>query len=241
MSLEAQPLDDLKTAPDALPIPLEPAPSRDGFSVKTASLYFGSSSLGGSAESMERWQPGEEPSIVMPVALPDPDMKVTASLPAAAAGRAFQGRRERRERRPQGRSQFRQPARQDAGRAARPARREIARQIREVPRRSGLFRGPRRSRARPDRGGAGGDEPHLLRLLSDHGMRRGLPEQAPPLRLPVHLRLRQQSPMSCASPTCGTAPRRSPRRCSTASSGCRKWRNRRTTMPIGCTRPGSAK
>jgi spore germination cell wall hydrolase CwlJ-like protein len=80
MSLEAQPLDDLKAAPDAA-IALEPAPSHDGFNVKTASLFFGSTSLGGSIESMERWQPGEEPSIV---ALPDPDMKVLASLPSAA-------------------------------------------------------------------------------------------------------------------------------------------------------------
>ena len=84
MSLEAQPLDDLKISADASPIPLEPLPSRDGFSVKTASLFFGSSSLGGSAESIERWQPGEEPSIVMPDILPDPDMKVMASLPPAA-------------------------------------------------------------------------------------------------------------------------------------------------------------
>jgi spore germination cell wall hydrolase CwlJ-like protein len=82
MSLEAQPLDDLKLAPDA--IPLEPAPSRDGFSVKTASLFFGSSSLGGAAEGIEHWQPGEEPLIVMPGALPDPDMKAMASLPPAA-------------------------------------------------------------------------------------------------------------------------------------------------------------
>jgi spore germination cell wall hydrolase CwlJ-like protein len=77
LSLEAQPLDDLKEAPE---IAIEPAPSRDGFSVKTASLFFGSSSLGGSAGGIERWQPGEEPLIVLP-ALPDPDMKVMASLP----------------------------------------------------------------------------------------------------------------------------------------------------------------
>jgi spore germination cell wall hydrolase CwlJ-like protein len=81
LSLEAQPLEDLKTAPDALPV--EPAPPRDGFSVKTASLYFGTSSLGGTAEAIERWQPGEEPSIVMPGAHVDPDMKATASLPPA--------------------------------------------------------------------------------------------------------------------------------------------------------------
>ena len=83
MSLEAQPLDDLKAGPDAPTLPLEPAPSRDGFSVKTASLFFGSTSLGGSIESMERWRPGEEPLIVMPGALPDPDMKMMASLPSA--------------------------------------------------------------------------------------------------------------------------------------------------------------
>jgi spore germination cell wall hydrolase CwlJ-like protein len=83
MSLEAQPLDDLKVSPDAAAIALEPAPSPDDFSVKTASLFFGSSSLGASAEGMERWQPGEEPMVVMPGAA-DPDMKVMASLPAPA-------------------------------------------------------------------------------------------------------------------------------------------------------------
>jgi spore germination cell wall hydrolase CwlJ-like protein len=76
MSLEAQPLEDLKSAPDAAI-----APPRDSFSFKTSSLFFGSSSLG-SPENMERWQPGEEPMIVLPGALPDPDMKVMASLPA---------------------------------------------------------------------------------------------------------------------------------------------------------------
>jgi spore germination cell wall hydrolase CwlJ-like protein len=84
MSLEGQPLDDLKVAPDASAIAPVPAPPRDGFSVKTASLFFGSSSLGGPVESIERWRPGEEPLIVLPGALPDPDMKVMASLPPAA-------------------------------------------------------------------------------------------------------------------------------------------------------------
>ena len=56
---------------------------RDHFSFKTSSLFFGSSSLG-SAESMERWQPGEEPMIVLPGTLPDPDLKVMASLPTPA-------------------------------------------------------------------------------------------------------------------------------------------------------------
>ena len=83
MSLEAQPSDDLKVAPGTGSIALEPAPPRDGFSVKTASLFFGSSSIG-AAESMERWQPGEAPVIVMPGAVADPDMKVMAWLPPVA-------------------------------------------------------------------------------------------------------------------------------------------------------------
>ncbi|MCP3406099.1 cell wall hydrolase [Bradyrhizobium sp. CCGB01] len=65
-----QPLEALKQAT------LPAAPPRDPFRVKTSNLFFGSSSLGGSLESMESWQPGAEPLIVMP----DPDMKVTASL-----------------------------------------------------------------------------------------------------------------------------------------------------------------
>jgi spore germination cell wall hydrolase CwlJ-like protein len=83
MSLESQPLGDLKPAPDAGASVFDPAPTHDGFSVKTASLFFGSSALGASAESMERWQPGEEPLVVLPGA-PDPDLKVMASLPPVA-------------------------------------------------------------------------------------------------------------------------------------------------------------
>jgi len=74
MSLEAQPLDD-KAA-------LDPEPPRDVFAVKTSSLFFGTSSIG-AAEAMERWQPGEEPIIVMPGGVADPDLKVMVSLPSA--------------------------------------------------------------------------------------------------------------------------------------------------------------
>ncbi len=80
LSLEAHPLDDLKGAPQAAASGQAPSQD-DGFDVKTASLYFGSDSLGGSYENIQRWQPGEEPEIVSTDALPDPDMKVTASLP----------------------------------------------------------------------------------------------------------------------------------------------------------------
>ncbi|KRR26745.1 hydrolase [Bradyrhizobium lablabi] len=78
LSLESKPQEELKVAPK------EAKPPRDGFSVKTSSLFFGSSL--GSPESIERWQPGEEPVIVMPVTRPDPDMKVMASLPVDADG-----------------------------------------------------------------------------------------------------------------------------------------------------------
>ena len=80
LSLETRPQDDLKSVPDAPAA----APTRDGFSFKTSSLFFGTSL--GSPESIERWRPGEEPTIVAPAARPDPDMKVIASLPVDADG-----------------------------------------------------------------------------------------------------------------------------------------------------------
>jgi spore germination cell wall hydrolase CwlJ-like protein len=84
LSLEAQPLQDLKNPSDAEAVPFGNSPSRDGFSVKTASLFFGTNSLGAPLETIERWQPGEEPVVVVPGARTDPDMKVMASLPSAA-------------------------------------------------------------------------------------------------------------------------------------------------------------
>ncbi len=70
LSFAAQPLAALKQATIA-------APPRDPFSVKTSNLFFGSSSLGGNIESIESWQPGAEPLIVMP----DPDMKLASLSP----------------------------------------------------------------------------------------------------------------------------------------------------------------
>jgi spore germination cell wall hydrolase CwlJ-like protein len=52
--------------------------SYDGLDVKTANLYFGTSSLGVAAGSMQSWEPGEAPLIV----LPDPDLKPLAALPS---------------------------------------------------------------------------------------------------------------------------------------------------------------
>lgn len=89
MSLEPNPLDDrpldgLKSGGEAPPVALAAAPPRDAFSFKTSSLFFGSSL--GSPESMERWRPGEEPVVMMPGAVADPDMKIMASLPVDADG-----------------------------------------------------------------------------------------------------------------------------------------------------------
>ena len=58
---------------------VEAEPGRDGFSFQTATLFFGNSSLGVSSGSLERWQPGEEPVIVLPGV--DPDMKMPAVRP----------------------------------------------------------------------------------------------------------------------------------------------------------------
>jgi spore germination cell wall hydrolase CwlJ-like protein len=81
-ALRSQP-GGAKAAGDAASPRGETVPLHDAFSVKTASLFFGSNSLGAPLESIERWQPGEEPVVVLPG--DDPDMKAIASLPATGA------------------------------------------------------------------------------------------------------------------------------------------------------------
>lgn len=61
----------------------EPELNRDGFSFQTATLFFGNSSLGISSGSLERWQPGEEPIIVIPGI--DPEMKMPTALPGESS------------------------------------------------------------------------------------------------------------------------------------------------------------
>jgi len=78
MSLETQPLDDLKPVPGPA-IGLDTVHSHEGFNANTASLYFGNAALGGPAENMERWEPGEAP-----IVLPDPDLKLP--LPPVSDG-----------------------------------------------------------------------------------------------------------------------------------------------------------
>jgi spore germination cell wall hydrolase CwlJ-like protein len=58
-------------------------PNRDSFSFQTSTLFFGNTSLGISSGSLERWQPGEEPIVILPGV--DPDMKLPAALSTAPA------------------------------------------------------------------------------------------------------------------------------------------------------------
>ena len=79
MSLEADPLNDSKLPVAGVALGSAPVAPRDSFAIGTASLYFGNSAIGESAGMLERWDAGEEPTIVA-----DPDFKV-ASLPSTAA------------------------------------------------------------------------------------------------------------------------------------------------------------
>jgi Cell Wall Hydrolase len=85
-ALNAPPLPQYVPSQPSSPIPAPETapPPRDAFSFKTSSLFFGSSL--GTPETIERWQPGEEPTIVVPDASPDPDMKAMAALPVDADG-----------------------------------------------------------------------------------------------------------------------------------------------------------
>ncbi len=80
VSLQDIPADHpLNAAPPASReenVATEPSANRDGFSFQTATLYFGNSSLGVTSGTLERWQSGEEPVIVLPGV--DPDMKMPA-------------------------------------------------------------------------------------------------------------------------------------------------------------------
>jgi spore germination cell wall hydrolase CwlJ-like protein len=56
-------------------------PPKDQFSIQTSHLYFGHSLFGNLGGALERWQPGEEPRLVVP----DTDLKQTAALPGEAS------------------------------------------------------------------------------------------------------------------------------------------------------------
>jgi hypothetical protein len=95
-ALDEQALAALHATPNPAVAPIEDTP-RDPFTVKTSTLFFGSSSLGVSGEALERWQPGQEPVIVVPGA--DPDMKQSATVspgpaPVEAGGQSVAGKGE---------------------------------------------------------------------------------------------------------------------------------------------------
>lgn len=58
------------------------AMSQDPFSIKTSSLFFSGTAFGASGETLQHWEPGQEPVIVGPG--DDPDLKQSASLPSKA-------------------------------------------------------------------------------------------------------------------------------------------------------------
>jgi hypothetical protein len=79
----------------------------DGFSVKTASLFFGNGAMGVTSGSLERWAPGEEPVVVLPPGASDTDLKAGALKPGAAveggetiAGKGVSGAEPKRQKTP---------------------------------------------------------------------------------------------------------------------------------------------
>jgi hypothetical protein len=95
-ALDERALAVLHATPNPAVAPIQETP-RDPFTVKTSTLFFGSSSLGVAGEALERWQPGHEPIIVVPGA--DPDMKQSLAVspgpaPAETGGQSVAGKGE---------------------------------------------------------------------------------------------------------------------------------------------------
>jgi hypothetical protein len=78
MSLESDPLNDSQVALKGVALGNAPVAPREAFSIETANLFFGNSAMGASLEKLERWDNGEEPTVI-----PDPELKTMASLPPA--------------------------------------------------------------------------------------------------------------------------------------------------------------
>ena len=170
----------------AMPRPLEPDATTSRRSTTTTPRCgsggsISATAIGEGVGTIQPWPADEEVLIEAPPAH-DPDFKRSAlASPWSTTISDFESTRRcrrgctgkslRRDGRVQGRGDRRRQAAEDAGRAAR-SRRQAARQVGEVPRRGGLFRVARRGEARPDRGRPGGDEPGVLRLLSEQRLRR---------------------------------------------------------------------
>jgi spore germination cell wall hydrolase CwlJ-like protein len=76
-SPETDPLAASRSPIEGVALGSAPVAPRDSFAIGTASLFFGNRSIGETAGMLERWEAGEEPTIVA-----DPDLKV-AALPAS--------------------------------------------------------------------------------------------------------------------------------------------------------------
>ncbi len=88
-------LHDTSLPPPAIrPVATQPAMVRDPFTVKTATLFFGSASLGSSLEALQSWQPGEAPIVLTPGLTIDPDMKssVLSSVSPDGGGETIAGK-----------------------------------------------------------------------------------------------------------------------------------------------------
>lgn len=72
---------DSKT-PAAAEAERDALPPKDQFSIQTSHLYFGHSLFGNLGGTLERWQPGQEPRLVVPGV--DTDLKQTVALPGDA-------------------------------------------------------------------------------------------------------------------------------------------------------------
>lgn len=88
-ALKAEPLPQYHTTNASAVRPLKDdtaeraaLPPKDSFASQTAHLYFGNQAMGTTGGSLERWQPGEEPRLVIPGAV-DTDLKQSAALPNA--------------------------------------------------------------------------------------------------------------------------------------------------------------
>jgi spore germination cell wall hydrolase CwlJ-like protein len=88
-ALKSAPLPQYRAsqaAPAATPADADEAerdavPPKDQFAIQTSHLYFGHSLFGNLGGTLERWQPGEEPRLV----IPDTDLKQTVALPGQAS------------------------------------------------------------------------------------------------------------------------------------------------------------
>jgi hypothetical protein len=86
-TLEGGPLNESKLPLNGVPLGSAPMPSADSFSIGTSNLFFGSNAMGETGV-LQRWEPGEEPTVVA-----DPELKM-AVLPSGAdhAGLSIAGK-----------------------------------------------------------------------------------------------------------------------------------------------------